>query len=192
MAAGALGSGERLTELRRHLSARWWALALRGVLALVFAAICFLHPMAAILTLLIFYAGYSLADGFIGLVAAWNAAQAHRRWGLLLFEAVLALALGVMIIAWPAISLLVFVLLIGARALVGGVLLLVAAFKLDGDHGRTWLVLAGLAQLLFGVALMLSPMTGALVLTWWAGAFAAAFGVFFLMLAFKLRSLKPD
>jgi uncharacterized membrane protein HdeD (DUF308 family) len=190
MATAEFEIGDKLMELRRHITGRWWALALRGLLALAFAAVCFLHPLAAIITLLLFYAGYSIADGVIGIVAAVDAARKDRRWGALAFEAVLALALGVMILAWPGISLYVFVLLIGFRTLIGGVLLLVAAFKLDGDHGRTWLIVSALASILFGVALVLSPMTGAVVLTWWAGAFAAAFGIAFLVLAFKLRSLR--
>jgi uncharacterized membrane protein HdeD (DUF308 family) len=63
-----------------------------------------------------------------------------------------------------------------------------AAFRLNLQHGRWWLVLGGIANLAFGVLLVLAPLAGALVLTWWLGAYVLLFGGFLLALAFQLRS----
>ena len=41
---------------------------------------------------------------------------------------------------------------------------------------------------LFGILMILAPLSGALVLTWWLGAFALVFGVALIILAFQLRS----
>jgi uncharacterized membrane protein HdeD (DUF308 family) len=35
---------------------------------------------------------------------------------------------------------------------------------------------------------VISPLIGAVVLTWWLGGYAIAFGVLLLVLAFRLRS----
>jgi uncharacterized membrane protein HdeD (DUF308 family) len=67
-----------------------------------------------------------------------------------------------------------------------------SAFKLKQDHGRWWLALSGVASIIFGVLLVIAPLVGALVLTWWVGAYALVFGAALLVLAFKLRMKKAE
>jgi uncharacterized membrane protein HdeD (DUF308 family) len=66
--------------------------------------------------------------------------------------------------------------------------MLVAAFKLNIEHGRWWLVLGGAVSVAYGVLLIVTPLIGALVLTWWFGAYALVFGIALLVLAFRLRA----
>jgi uncharacterized membrane protein HdeD (DUF308 family) len=81
-----------------------------------------------------------------------------------------------------------FVLLIAAWAIVSGGLVLAAAFRLNIEQGRWWLVLGGAASVIYGALLIVAPLIGALVLTWWFGVYALVFGVALLILAFRLRS----
>jgi uncharacterized membrane protein HdeD (DUF308 family) len=50
------------------------------------------------------------------------------------------------------------------------------------------MVLGGLLSLAFGVLLIVTPLIGAVVLTWWIGAYAVAFGIALVIFSFKLRS----
>ena len=72
-------------------------------------------------------------------------------------------------------------------ALFTGGLMLAAAFRLHVSHGRWWLVLSGVLSLLWGVLLVLSPLAGAVVLTWWLGIYAFVFGILLLALGVHLR-----
>jgi uncharacterized membrane protein HdeD (DUF308 family) len=49
-------------------------------------------------------------------------------------------------------------------------------------------VLGGAASLVYGALLVTAPVTGALVLTWWIGAYALVFGISLLALSFRLRA----
>jgi uncharacterized membrane protein HdeD (DUF308 family) len=173
--------------VRAHLAKRWWAIALRGALALGFGVLCLIHPQAALMTLVLLFAVYAIADGLAGIVAAVGAARADERWLLLAVEAVVSIGAGIAALTLPRLTMLVFVLVIGIRAGVGGVMLLMSAPRLD--DGRGWMFLAGIASIVFAVALFVAPMIGTLVLTWWIGAYALAFGSLLLVLAFKLRGL---
>jgi uncharacterized membrane protein HdeD (DUF308 family) len=70
--------------------------------------------------------------------------------------------------------------------------MIVAAFKLDPAYGRGWLIFSGIVSVLFGVALLIAPLVGAVVLTWWLGAYALVFGITLIALAFKLKGRKDD
>src|SRR5439155_765241 len=54
--------------------------------------------------------------------------------------------------------------------------------------GRWMLVLAGVLSLLWGVMLIAAPFAGAIVLTWWMGAYALLFGATLIGLSVRLRS----
>jgi uncharacterized membrane protein HdeD (DUF308 family) len=107
---------------------------------------------------------------------------------LLLIEAVLNIIMGLIALAFPASAVLAFVLVTAAWALLSGGLMLAAAFRLHMSHGRVWLALGGIVSIVWGILLVISPIIGALVLTWWLGAYAIVFGIALLILGFRLRS----
>jgi uncharacterized membrane protein HdeD (DUF308 family) len=169
------------------LADNWWAIAIRGVLAIVFAFIALFLPGATMLSLVLVFAAYAFADGVFGIIAAVRAARAHERWGLLVLEGVVNIVTAAIAILWPGITVVAFVLLVASWAILSGGLMLAAAFRLQIDHGRWWLALGGIASLIYGVLLVAAPAIGALVLTWWLGAYALIFGVSLIVLAFQLR-----
>ena len=175
-------------NMSEALARNWWAMALRGVLAIVFGVIALVLPGVTMLSLVIVFAAYALVDGVLAIVAAVRSARRHERWGLLVLEGVVDIAAGVLAFLWPGLTIVIFVLLVAAWAIVTGVLMTAAAFRLQLDHGRWWFALGGLASLVYGVLLVIAPLIGALVLTWWLGAYALIFGVLMLILAFRLRA----
>jgi uncharacterized membrane protein HdeD (DUF308 family) len=174
------------------LARNWWAVALRGLFAILFGFIAFLMPGATILALVLVFSAYMLADGVLGIVSAVRAARRNERWGLLVFQGIASILAGIAALLWPGITVLVFVTLVAAWSIVSGGLVLAAAVRLRIDHGRWWLALSGLLSVIFGVLLVIAPLAGAVVLTWWIGAYALVFGVSLLVLAYKLREHRHD
>ena len=181
------GGPSRRDAMSASLARNWWAMALRGALAIVVGVVAILVPVAALFSLALVFAAYLIVDGAFGIVAAARAAQHHERWGLLLAEGVLNIAVGALVASYPAGAVLGFVLLAAAWALITGGLMLAASFRLHASHGRIWLALGGIVSIVWAVLLAASPLVGALVLTWWLGGYAIAFGVMLLVLAFRLR-----
>lgn len=174
------------------LAGNWWAVALRGVLAILFGVAAFAMPAATMLALVLFFAAYSLLDGILSVILAVRGARKGERWGLLLFNGIVGIAVGIGAVLMPGITVLAFVLMIAAWALVTGGLMLGAAFSLKVSHGRWWLVFASIISLLYGVLLFIGPLIGALVLTWWIGAQALVFGIALIILAFRLRQHRDE
>ncbi len=175
-----------LDKLGAALARNWWLIALRGVLGVIFGVIALLMPITTILALVLLFSAYMIVDGAFAVYASIRAAQQGESWGLLLLQGIASLAAAAIAFVWPGITVLVFVLLIAAWAIVSGCLMLAAAFRTD--NGRWWLALGGAAALLYGILMIGAPLAGAVVLTWWLGAFALVFGVALIILAFQLRS----
>lgn len=170
------------------LARNWWAFVIRGVIAVLFGFLALSAPGATMLSLVLLFAAYALFDGIFAIAGAVMAARAHERWGLLVLEGVVDIAAAATAVLWPGLTVVVFVLLVAAWALLTGILLLAASFKVDADHGRWWMALGGVASILYGAALVIAPLVGALVLTWWIGAYALVFGIAMLVLALRLRA----
>jgi uncharacterized membrane protein HdeD (DUF308 family) len=169
------------------LAKNWWALALRGVFGIIFGIIAFVMPGVTIAALILWFAAYMIVDGIFAIVAGVRAAVKHERWGMLILEGIVDLIAGAIALLAPIATLLAFVWLSGAWAIVSGVLLLAAVFRLRRTHGKWLMAVGGVASVVWGILLFIAPIPGAVVLTWWLGAYALIFGVAMLVLAFRLR-----
>lgn len=170
------------------LANNWWAVALRGVAAILFGVAAFAMPIVTMLSLVFVFAAFSIVDGVFGIVMSVRGARNGERWVWLLLSGIFGIAAGVVAALWPGLTVLAFVILMAAWALISGVLMLISAFRLKIDHGRIWLVIGGISSIVLGVLLVMSPFIGALVLTFWTGAHALVLGGTLLVLAYRLRS----
>ena len=168
-----------------RLAGNWWALLIRGLAGIAFAIMAFALPGITLATVVLLFAAYMIVDGAFAIVAGLAAARRHERWLLLLVEGLVDIAAGVLAVLWPGITVLATVLLIAAWSAVTGVLMLIAAFRLD--RGRWLMAVAGLVSMVLAVLLVLVPVAGALALIWWIGTYALLFGGMLTWLAIKLR-----
>ena len=174
------------------LARNWWAVALRGVFGILFGIFALAVPGITIAVLLLWYAAYMFVDGVFGIVSAVRAATRGERWAALILEGIVDLAACAIALLLPIATVVAFVWLTGAWAIVSGALMLSALFRLRPTHGKWLLGLGGIISVIWGVMLFLWPITGAVVLTWWVGAYAILFGAAMLALAFRLRSRHPS
>ncbi len=170
------------------LANNWWLVAFRGALAIVFGLIAIFLPGAALMALVVVFAVYSLVDGVIHIVLALRGAGHHdNRWALLLVNGIAGVLIGVIALAMPGLAVVVFALMVAAWALISAVLMFGSALHLRPDHGRWLLMALAVVSGLYGILLLAAPFVGALVWTWWIGAYAIVFGITLLIWAFRLR-----
>jgi uncharacterized membrane protein HdeD (DUF308 family) len=168
----------------------WWVPVLRGVLGILFGVLAWFWPGLTLLSLIALFAAYALVGG-IGAVAG---ALRHRRseddWWLTLLLGLVSVGAGLIALFNPALTTLVLVLVIGANALVSGVLDIVAAVRLRRTIRSEWLLaLSGLASVVFGAMVFFFPGAGALALVWLISLYAVATGVLLLALGLRMRAL---
>jgi len=171
--------------LLRH----WWLLGLRGLLAIGFGVLTLVWPAITLVTLAVLFAAFALVGGATWTFAALRNRKTDERWWVLLILGVVSLAAGVVAALYPALTAVVLVLLVGANALVSGVVDLAVALRVRRYlHGEWLLALNGVACIIFGVLVLLFPAgLGALALAWMIGLYAILTGILLTVLSLKVR-----
>jgi uncharacterized membrane protein HdeD (DUF308 family) len=167
----------------------WPLAAVRGAFAVVFGLFALIWPGATVLVLAILYGVYALVDGVGGLMRAFRPGDAAHRWAYALLG-VLGLVIGVVTLAWPAITVLALATLVGIWALVTGVAEIFAAIRLRKEiEGEVFLILAGAISAIAGILIVLEPIAGAFGVALLVGIYALLYGIVLLVLAFRLRKV---
>jgi uncharacterized membrane protein HdeD (DUF308 family) len=172
-----------LATLTRH----WWAVALRGVAAVLFGLMALIWPGITLIVLVALFGAYVLVDGVMAIATAIGRGPGvPRAW--LIVEGVADIVVGVLTFTWPGITTMVLLWVIAAWAIVTGAIEIVNAVRLRRElHGEWLLALGGVLSVLFGIALVVWPVVGALGLVMLIGAYAVVFGVALIALATRLR-----
>ena len=98
------------------------------------------------------------------------------RWVLGL-HGLASVVFGVMILAWPGISVYALTIVFGAYTLATGIVEFGTAFTAQGKEERAWLILRGLLGITVGVLVFAWPGISALALLYVIGAYAVALGI---------------
>jgi uncharacterized membrane protein HdeD (DUF308 family) len=106
----------------------------------------------------------------------------------MVFHGIVSVLTGIAVVVWPDISALALLYVIGAWAVVAGLLEIASAFELPLDGGdRVVLVLSGLMSVAFGTIMWVQPGAGALALLTLIAAFAIVTGTTLLVAGFRIR-----
>ncbi len=168
----------------------WWVPALRGVLGIAFAVLAIAWPGLTLLSLVALFAAYAILAGIASLAGALrHRAGGDLRWDVVILGLV-SIGAGLVAAYHPAATALLLVLIMGANALVVGVLDILAAIRLRKTIAGEWLlVLAGLASIVFGALVFARPGAGALALVWLVSLYAFVTGALLLGLGLRMRTL---
>jgi len=171
------------------LSRYWWMTLLRGLFWVLFGIVIFARPGISLVSLTLALGVVMFVDGVINTANAFSGRKEHDDWWVLLLVGLAGIGVGVLTFYNPQATALAVVLYVAIWAIATGLLEIVAAVRLRKQiEGEFWLALAGIASVVFGVLLAARPGAGALTILWLIGAYAIAFGVILLLLAFKVRS----
>jgi uncharacterized membrane protein HdeD (DUF308 family) len=169
----------------------WWVPVIRGISGIVFGIIAFAYPGIALATLVLLFGAWMLIDGVFRVVGATAGRASDPDWGFHLIIGILGIVVGILTFRAPRITALALIIYVAAWALMIGAAEIALAVKLRREiKGEWFLILMGLASIVFAVLLLWNPGPGALALLWLIASYAIVLGVLAIFFGFRLRSLR--
>lgn len=168
----------------------WYWPVVRGVLTILFGIIALAAPLTTAWSLAVVIAIFAIVDGLIEIIEGIR----HRAYGGVTARValgVVSIIFGVVILTWPAITLLVLVYSVGVWAVLAGIFQLVAALTIPDVKGsaRVWGSIAGVLYILFGALLFSQPASGLATIIWIIGIYALIFGALLIWFGFKVKAM---
>ena len=178
----------RYRQRLNTFAANWRALALRGLVALLFGLVVLFWPGLVFAVLALLFGIYAVVDGAITFVPAFRSSERGvRRW-LPLTEGAVGVIAGLVAILLSGMTANGLVYVIVGWALATGVLKILTAILLRSEVENVWLLTgSGALSVLFGVLLAALAGSDVPFLASLIGAFAAIVGLALIVFAFRLR-----
>ena len=141
--------GELQRALTQAMREHWKLFLIEGIILLVLGVLAIIVPMLATLAVAIFIGWLFLISGVVGLITTFWARHAPGFWWSLL-SAVLGIAAGVVLLAWPVTGAVSLTLLLIVFFIIEGVASIMYAFEhkreLSGRWG--WMLVSGIIDLI--------------------------------------------
>ncbi|HZU14202.1 MAG TPA: DUF308 domain-containing protein [Chloroflexota bacterium] len=155
-----------------------WLLIVVGALAVIAGVIALVFPGITLLNLILIFGWYAIFTGILQIVHAFTGDRTAEGRVLLAVRGLIALALGIVALLMPGITLGAFVLLLAAFLFVTGVFDIIAAFR---GHLHGWLLVWGVIAIIGAIVAVAYPGIAALSLAIIFGVYAILGGITAIM-----------
>jgi uncharacterized membrane protein HdeD (DUF308 family) len=175
--------------MENELARNWWAVLVRGILALILGLLMiFVPPIITVGILVIFIGAYLLVDGIFSIIAMISGKTPHR-WALLA-EGIISILFGILVFVWPLMTALVLLYVIAIWAIITGIVEIVyAALHWKQGTGRWLLLVAGIISIILGIIILVQPGAGILALVVFIEVYLILFGIMLIGLSIWLKNL---
>jgi uncharacterized membrane protein HdeD (DUF308 family) len=111
---------------------RWWMMILVGVAGVITGVLTFMWPNITALVLLYFIAAWAIVTGIFQIAAAIRLRKEIEGEWVLIVGGIASVIFGVLLFLMPGAGALASIWIIGAYAVIFGILMIVLAFRLRG------------------------------------------------------------
>jgi len=130
-----------------------------------------------------------LLDGLFAIIGALSATN-HKKWWMLLLEGIISMGAGIIVFAWPAITLLILVYLVAIWAVVTGIFEFLASLTAPwAEPGKIFIGTVGVLSVILGVIIFIYPLFSLTAVIWLIGIYALVIGLALIFFSFRLKAI---
>ena len=179
-----------MKRITRMQQGDWWVVVLRGLVALLLGLLAFVNIQATVMVLYIWLGVYAILDGALQVYAAiFRRRSGESIWPGLL-TGLASIVVGIIIFAWPNLTVVVLLALIAVKAIVQGITDIFQSIRGRAQISMgmmVLLILGGIAQLIFGVWMVFQPVFAGLTLVMVVGIYAVFVGTILVLSGLWMR-----
>lgn len=170
------------------MSRNWWAVLVRGAIALLFGILILLIPNITLSTFILLFTVYALISGALATASSIEFHDQHL-WWVHLLEGLMFLLAGAFSLVFRGMTAVTMLYVVAVWAIISGLFEIWASAELRREvKEEYWLLLSGIISLVLGVLLFLFPGAGVLSAVGLISAYGIAFGLVTVILSFRLQN----
>lgn len=197
--AGSAGAGSGAPSGVKRFRNVWVLPIVRGILLVIFGLLLSIQPIAREFDTVRWVIGaFLVVDGVVA-AAQGFAHKAQRGWHVWLWQTVVDVVFGLVVMFWPNLSVTALYYVLASWAVALGVTLLVTSAILTRarDLESPWILTVGIVAVLYGVLLVLRPADGSAesvlsTLTLVFSFLAFVLGAIFIVTGFATRATAAE
>jgi len=179
-----------VTEVAAKLRRFWWLPVLRGFVLLILGLFMLFRPFDT-LTAVVWLVGiFTIVDGVLSIISAFvDKGDGGVAWRVV--GGVLAIAIGVVLIAWPEPTIKVVFYMTAFWVILLGVIGIIASIVTHHRDDPTWYfpLMFGLVSLAIGLLLVTNPQTSLGIVILIIGFFSLVSGIVLIVGGFAARTI---
>jgi len=167
---------------------QWGLSSLNGILVLIFGCIAIFFPSLTIKALGIYFAIAILIGGTVLIANAIRISKFSQSWKLMMFEGVIGILLGVVILSRPDLAATFLMIIIGLWAIFIGAVFLYSYYKSTLHISlKSFHLITGIISAILGLLIIINPFDSTRIAIVLIGIYAIAYGVFSILSNSKSR-----
>jgi uncharacterized membrane protein HdeD (DUF308 family) len=171
--------------METQISKYWYLVLIKGIIMILLAMLIFMSPAGAMLTYVLYIGIGFIIAGIVRIVQGISAKGELTSWGSIVFEGVMDLILGYILLAHPGLTLTILPFMIGFWGAFYGVFLVIDAFSGTGSMGLK--IISGILIFILANMIMFNPISFGLTLAIWIGVMLLFAGIYNIIVSFSLK-----
>ncbi len=171
--------------MEKQISKNWYLVLIKGIIMVLLAILLFMSPADSLLAYVLWIGIGFIISGIALIVQGISAKGVLDNWGWIVFEGVMDIFLGYILIAHPALTVSVIPVMIGFWAAFYGIFLIIDAFS--GTGGAVMKIIFGILIIILANTIIFNPVAFGLTLAIWLGVILLFSGIYNIINSFSLK-----
>ena len=171
--------------MEKQISKNWYLVLIKGIIMVLLAVLLFNSPADSLLAYVLWVGIGFIISGIALIVQGISVKKSLDNWGWIVFEGVMDIFLGYILIAHPALTVSVIPVMIGFWAAFYGIFLIIDAFS--GTGGTVLKIIFGILILILANTIIFNPVAFGLTLAIWLGVILLFSGIYNIINSFSLK-----
>lgn len=172
----------------------WWAFAIIGATLIFMGILVLRHPLESYLSLSFYFSLVLLMTGLSQVYFSISNRETLKSWGWHLAGALLEVAMGIILLSHPALSMGVLPVIVGLWLMFRGFSLIGISTDLKslGLKNWGWVMAGGILSAVFAFFIIVNPIIGMLTIVGWTAIAAFLSGGLTLYLSYQIKVFGDD